>query len=159
MNIIHLDAIPETVDISPKGKYASTDKEISIAHGREPTSTDLRLRHPFDVAITKIPPGKANCPYHSHSAQWEYYQVLKGEGEVRDPDGYHPIREGDTFLFPPDIPHQLRNTGTKDLEILIVADNPLGESGYYPDSGKWMVRSPQRKLLRSQALDYFDGEE
>jgi hypothetical protein len=43
--------------------------------------------------------------------------------------------------------------------LYIVADNPIGESCHYPDSGKWMVRSPERRLLRSEPLDYFDGEE
>ena len=47
----------------------------------------------------------------------------------------------------------------EDLVLYIVADNPFGESCHYPDSGKWMVRSPERRLLRSEALDYFDGEE
>ena len=35
----------------------------------------------------------------------------------------------------------------------------MGESTYYPDSKKWGVRSPERSILRSGALDYYDGEE
>ena len=35
----------------------------------------------------------------------------------------------------------------------------MGKSGYYPDSKKWMVKSPEGRLLRGEALDYFDGEE
>jgi hypothetical protein len=42
---------------------------------------------------------------------------------------------------------------------MVIADNPIGESGYYPDSKKWIVRSPERRILRSDALDYYDGEE
>jgi hypothetical protein len=41
----------------------------------------------------------------------------------------------------------------------VVADNPIGESGFYPDSGKWLVRFPERRIMRSENLDYFDGEE
>jgi hypothetical protein len=40
-----------------------------------------------------------------------------------------------------------------------VADNPIGETCYYPDSGKWLVRSPERSLIRSEPLGYLDGEE
>jgi hypothetical protein len=40
-----------------------------------------------------------------------------------------------------------------------VADNPIGESAYYPDSQKWLVRSPERRIVRGDGLDYFDGEE
>ena len=42
---------------------------------------------------------------------------------------------------------------------LLVAYNPLGESCHYPDSKKWVVRSPERRLIRSEPLDYYDGEE
>jgi hypothetical protein len=40
-----------------------------------------------------------------------------------------------------------------------VADNPIGDSWYQPDSNKWGVPIPERMYVRSQPLDYFDGEE
>jgi len=43
--------------------------------------------------------------------------------------------------------------------MYVVADNPIGESTHYPDSDKWTVRSPERRTIRSQPLDYWDGEE
>jgi hypothetical protein len=43
--------------------------------------------------------------------------------------------------------------------LYVVADNPIGESYYYPDSKKWGVNSPERRIVRSEPLDYFDGEE
>ena len=159
MRKVNVRNIQEEQWASPKGKYASADKEISVALGRDPTSTDLKLRHPFDVEICRIPPGKAMCPYHSHSAQWEFYQVISGMGQVRDESGLHPIEEGDAFIYPPDEAHQLINSSTTDLVLLIVADNPIGETCYYPDSGKWLVRSPERRLIRSEGLEYCDGEE
>jgi uncharacterized cupin superfamily protein len=70
-----------------------------------------------------------------------------------------PLEPGDAFLFEPGQPHQLLSDPAEDLVLYIVADNPIGESCHYPDSGKWMVRSPERRLLRSEPLDYFDGEE
>jgi len=45
------------------------------------------------------------------------------------------------------------------LVMYVVADNPIGESGYYPDSKKWIVRCPERAILRSDPLDYYVGEE
>lgn len=159
MKKINLSDIPAQEWTSPKGKFASLDQEISVALGRKPESTDLKERHPFDVDLCRIPPGKIACPYHSHSAQWEYYQALKGRGKVRDPEGLHPIEPGDCFLFAPGEPHQVINDGSEMLELLIVADNPLGESCYYPDSAKWLVRSPERRVIRSEPIDYNDGEE
>ena len=144
---------------SPKGKFVGTGKGVSEALGRKPLSTDFMERHPFDVEITRIPPGKVPFPYHSHSAQWEFYHVIAGNGTVRDKDGITPNEPGDAFIFPPDQPHQLINDGSEDLILYVIADNPISESCYYPDSKKWLVRSPERRLIRSEGLDYFEGEE
>jgi hypothetical protein len=43
--------------------------------------------------------------------------------------------------------------------LYVVADNPIGDSWYQPDSNKWGVPIPERTYVRSQPLDYFDGEE
>lgn len=159
MKIVNLRDIPEEPWTSPKGKFSAASREVSGALGRRPLSTDLRERHPFDVEICRVPPGKANYPYHSHSAQWEFYQVISGCGQVRHKAGTNAIKAGDTFIFPPDEPHQLINDSAADLVVMVIADNPVGESCHYPDSGKWLVRSPARALIRSAPLDYLDGEE
>jgi uncharacterized cupin superfamily protein len=159
MRKINIKTIEELTWSSPKGKFAGAGKEISEELGRKPQSMDLNERHPFDVEIVRLAPGQTPYPYHSHSAQWEYYQVLEGRGSVRHKDGTTPIEAGDVFLFKPGEAHALTNNSSADLILLVIADNPIGESCYFPDSNKWMVRSPERKLIRSDALEYFDGEE
>jgi uncharacterized cupin superfamily protein len=159
MKKINTRDIPEETWQSPKGVFASADKEVSVALGREPASTDLMKRQPFDVEICRIPAGKSSCPYHSHSAQWEFYHVISGTGSVRDKDGRTPIGAGDAFLFRPGLAHQITSDSSGDLVLYIVADNPIGETCHYPDSGKWLVRSPDRALIRSAPLEYLDGEE
>jgi uncharacterized cupin superfamily protein len=159
MRKINLGDIPEESWFSPKGKFGGASKEISVALGRKPHSTDLNERHPFDVEVSRLPPGMSVCPYHAHSAQWEFYHVISGNGVVRHQDGTTPIEPGDAFIFEPNQAHQLTNSGSQDLVFLTVADNPIGESCYYPDSEKWLVRSPERKIIRSDPLDYYDGEE
>lgn len=159
MRKINTHELEEVSWTSPKGKFGGFGKEISEALGRDPESTDLQKRHPFDVELMRIPPGKSSCPYHSHSAQWEFFHVLAGQGAVRHQDGTTAVGPGDAFLFPPGEPHELINDGTVDLIVYVVADNPIGESCHYPDSGKWLVRSPERRLIRSNDLDYYDGEE
>ena len=152
------DIIPSS-KTSPKGKFSRSNRDVSVALGRKPDSTDLNERHPFDVQVCTIPPGVSRCPYHAHTAQWEFFHVLSGTGAVRHKDGVTRIEKGDAFLFAPDEPHQLINDGTGDLELYIVADNPIGETCYYPDSAKWSVESPAGYIMRSEPLDYFDGEE
>jgi len=126
--------------------------------------TQARVHRPqraasFDVEILRIPPGKAPYSYHSHSAQWEFYHVISGSGVVRHKDGTTPIEAGDAFIFKPGEPHQITNDTTEDMILYVVADNPIGDTYYQPDSNKWGVPIPERRNVRSQPLDYFDGEE
>ena len=159
MKKINSNELTEEAWSSPKGKFAGAGKEISEALGRNPRSTDLMERHPFDVEMIRIPPGKTAYPFHLHSAQWEFYHVISGTGGVRHKDGMTPVGPGDAFLFKPNEPHQLINDGAQDLVLYVVADDPNGESVYYPDSQKWGVQSPERRVFRGLALDYYDGEE
>jgi uncharacterized cupin superfamily protein len=159
MKKINTNTLPDEAWASPKGKYRGSSRDVSIALGRKPQSMDLNERHPFDVEITRIAPGQTPYPYHSHSAQWEFYHVISGRGVVRHQAGTTPIEPGDAFIFQPGEPHQLINDGQEDLILYVVADNPIGESAHYPDSGKWLVRSPERRLLRSESIEYYDGEE
>ena len=91
---------------SPEGEIIGAGKEISEELGRKPDSTDLNERHPFDVEICRIPPGKTPYTYHSHSAQWEFYHVISGSGVVCHTEGTTPIEVGDAFLFNLNEPHQ-----------------------------------------------------
>jgi uncharacterized cupin superfamily protein len=159
MRKINVKEIAEETWCSPKGKFAGASIGISEALGRKPHSTDIKERHPFDVEICRVPPGKINYPYHSHSAQWEFYHVISGRGTVRHAEGNAPIEAGDAFIFQPGEPHQIINDSPDDLVLYVVADNPIGESAYYPDSKKWLVRDPERRLIRSEPLLYHDGEE
>ena len=159
MKKINTHTLEEHTWTSPKGKFGGAGKEVSEALGRQPLSTDLMQRHPFDVEILRIPPGQTPYPYHSHSAQWEFYHVISGRGQVRDEEGMTPIETADAFLFKPGEAHQIINESDADLILYVVADNPIGESCHYPDSGKWLVRSPGRHLIRSESLEYYDGEE
>ena len=160
MQKVNTNDMPEDPWASPKGKFAASSKEVSVALGRKPLSTDLNERHPFDVEICRIAPGQTPYPYHSHATQWEFYHVISGRGVVRHAEGTTQIQAGDAFIFRPGEPHQMTNDGTEDLVLYVVADNPFGESVHYPDSNKWLVRSPERRLIRSaEGLDYYDGEE
>ncbi|HWM24016.1 MAG TPA: cupin domain-containing protein [Chthoniobacterales bacterium] len=85
--------------------------------------------------------------------------MISGKGIVRHKDGMTPIEEGDAFIFKPDEPHQLINDGSEDLVLYVVADNPIAESSYFHDRKKWLVRLPERAMIRSENLEYYDAEE
>jgi uncharacterized cupin superfamily protein len=159
MRKVNTNDVEELAWTSPKGKYSGFGKQISEALGRVPSSTDIMQRHPFDIEILRVAPGATPYFYHSHSVQWEFYHVISGSGTVRHQEGTTPIVTGDAFLFKPNEPHQIINTGPEDLVLYVVADNPMGEACYHPDSNKWSVSIPERRIISSGALDYFDGEE
>lgn len=159
MRKINTNDLPELIWQSTKGTFQSAGKQVSEALGWNVDSASARDRHPFVVEILRVPPGQKPYPFHSHSAQWEFYHVISGRGLARHDDGNTPIAAGDAFIFGPGEAHQLINDSSEDLVVYVIADDPVGESGYYPDSGKWIVRSPERRLLRGDSLDYYDGEE
>jgi uncharacterized cupin superfamily protein len=162
MHKVNLKDIKEEPWRSPRGKFAVSFKGISVALGRDPDSFDLAKRHPFDLEWNRLPPGKHNFPYHAHSAEWELYLVVSGKGSVRHKDGTTEVVPGDAFIFAPNEPHQISNFGSEDLIYYVIADNPIGESSYYPDSGKWKVNrssAADRIVLKGKETDYFDGEE
>ncbi len=166
MRKVNLKDVPEQERKSPKGKFHKFVKDISIALGREPDSLDLVKRHPFDLALVRIPKGKSFCPYHSHSAESEFYFVVAGRGSVRDKDGSTIVNAGDAFFFQPGEAHQLTNAGDEDFVYYVIADNPrsggsTGDSCYYPDSGKWAVvkEGLEEVIVKGAEVDYHDGEE
>jgi mannose-6-phosphate isomerase-like protein (cupin superfamily) len=159
MKKINTNMIEELTWASPKGKFTGAGKDVSESLGWDPHSPEPKNRHPFAVEILRISPGQTPYPYHSHAAQWEFYHVISGRGLARDEEGKTRIEAGDAFIFAPGESHQFINDSSEDLVLYVIADNPIGESCYYPDSQKWLVRSPERRLLGSGELDYYDGEE
>ena len=143
---------------SPKGKYHIFRRHISLAMGGKKDTGTWGGGHPFDLELTRIPPGATNWPHHAHSAQWELYIILSGCGRVRTPEGWQNIGPGDSFIHPPGEPHQIHNNGTEDLLYYVVADNPQADIGTYPDSGKWFAK-PQRKTFEIVEVNYYKGEE
>ena len=156
------------VKTSPKGRYESYNKSMSskLSAGvrtREsfPWRGDEQApvrRRPFEVELVRLRPGKRNSPRHCHSAQWEYYIVLLGHGEMLQEAGMPalPLAPGDHVVQPPGWVHTVANTGGEDLVYYVIADNPVDEHCYYPDSDKWLAADT---IFRMQEADYFDGEE
>ena len=161
MRKVNLNQIKEDERKSPAGTFHKFVKDISIALGREKDSLDLMKRHPFDLALIRIPKGKSYCPYHGHSAETEFYLVVSGRGSVRDESGKSEVGPGDAFLFQPGEAHQLSAAGEEDFVYYVIADNPRGDACYYPDSGKWAapIEGGGEAIVKGVEADYFLGEE
>jgi mannose-6-phosphate isomerase-like protein (cupin superfamily) len=159
MKTINLDRMPWAERKSPKGKFHIFYRNVAGAFRSAKTGPGFPEKPPFEFAVLRIPPGAANFPFHSHAAEWEFYYIASGSGVMRAGKKRAKVAAGDCLMCPPGEPHQLINTGRKDLVYHVVANNSAADIWHYPDSGKWgfSVGPTFFKLMPVKA--YFSGEE
>lgn len=155
--VINLDALSFD-DVEENGYFTSRRASIGSRIG----ARDLGYN------LTELPPGKAQCPFHSHHAEEEMFFILAGEGELRfGPDRY-PLRAGDAVACPtggPEVAHQIVNTGAATLRYLALSTVKPLEVCEYPDSQKISASAGAhgartlRTIVRAEAgVDYYDRE-
>src|ERR1700744_248059 len=93
--------IQEEKSTSPKGKFCVFDRPLNDALGADSRSMDLTKRWPFDVELTRMPPGAINYPFHMHANAYEFYIVVSGTPTSRHKDGTTEAQPGDFFMFVP----------------------------------------------------------
>ncbi|MDB6167838.1 MAG: Cupin domain protein [Verrucomicrobia bacterium] len=157
MKIVNIPKLPWEDYSSPGGKYVASWKQPSEKLGDRRNAWP-KGGHPFNLELNRVPPGKAPCPFHFHTTQWEMFVIVSGTGTVRAGRKRQKIKAGDAFIHPPGEAHQIINTGKQDLVFYIIADNPPVDIFHYPDSGKWGLR-PYGKYFRMAQASYYDGEE
>lgn len=118
--------------------------------------------------LTELPPGKAQCPFHSHREEEEMFLILDGEGELRFGEQRFKLRRHDVIACPTggaEVAHQIVNTGNAPLRYLSLSTVSTTEVCEYPDSGKigiFASTSPTsgvRRMFRAESgVDYYDRE-
>jgi uncharacterized cupin superfamily protein len=155
--LVNLDEV-EFNDIEDNGFYTSKRALFSAGIGARKLGYNL----------TELPPGKAQCPFHSHREEEEMFLILEGEGELRFGDQRFKLRKHDVVACPTgdaSVAHQIINTGSAPLRYLslsVLSDTEVCE---YPDSNKVGIFSSAsgaaalRKMVRAEAtVDYYDRE-
>ena len=156
--LINLDEV-QFDDIEDNGFYTSKRARFSAAIGARKLGYNL----------TELPPGKSQCPFHSHHEEEEMFLILEGEGELRFGAQRFKLRPLDVVACPTggaEVAHQIINTGVTRLRYLSLSNVSPTEVCQYPDSQKVGVfargiagTSGVRKLFRSEAgVDYYDRE-
>ena len=145
-------------DIEKNGYYTSQRAQFSAGIGARKLGYNL----------TVLPPGKAQCPFHSHRNEEEMFFILEGEGELRFGDQRYAIRKHDVIACPtggPEVAHQIINTGAADMRYLSLSNNEAVEVCEYPDSNKVAVFASEpntphlRKLFLSETeVEYYERE-
>jgi uncharacterized cupin superfamily protein len=155
---INLTAVPVEETKSPKGRYHLFAQDISQAMRQNNGGKFKPNVWPYEIELVRLPPRAANWPYHSHSAQWEFYMIVAGRGKLRTDAGTVEVREGDCFAHPPGEAHQITNAGATDMVYYVIASNTPSDICHYPDSGKWSLPG-QNKTVHVQPMNYYEGEE
>ena len=109
--------------------------------------------------LTRVPPGRSACPFHTHQIEDEAFFVLSGRGVLRYGDALREVGPGDCIACPAasGIAHQLANPFDEDFVYLAIGGNSANEVCTYPDSGKVNVRS-LRMVGHLRQTGYWDGE-
>lgn len=138
----------EFPDIEENGFYTSRRAQFSAAIGARQLGYNL----------TELPPGSAQCPFHSHRAEEEMFLILEGEGELRFGEQTYRIVKHDVIACPVGGPA----TALRYLALSNLADVEVCE---YPDANKVGVfaggaDAPRlRKLVRAESeVDCCDRE-
>jgi uncharacterized cupin superfamily protein len=155
--ILNLDEV-EFDDVEENGAYTSSRGQIGIHIGAKKLGYNL----------TVLPPGKVQCPFHSHHGEEEMFLILEGEGELRFGDRRYPIRKHDVIACPtggPEVAHQIINTGTTTMRYLALSTLSDVDACEYPDSQKVLIVTGRRdepglrKMFRAEnTVDYYDRE-
>ena len=145
-------------DVEENGLYTS----------RRATIGDRIGARQLGYNLTELPPGKVQCPFHSHHGEEEMFLILGGEGELRFGTERYPVRRHDVIACPTggaEVAHQIVNTGTETLRYLALSSVAEIETCEYPDSGKVSVVAGPRgarvvrgMFRRGDAVDYYEGE-
>ncbi len=99
----------------PEGKpHAATVRSWRVLNGDSIKNPNLKF-----VDDDIVPPGSA---IKSHVDSWdEVYYVITGKGTMTIDGETHDACEGDVFHIPPNSPHSLKNTSTRDLRFICIA--------------------------------------
>jgi uncharacterized cupin superfamily protein/catechol 2,3-dioxygenase-like lactoylglutathione lyase family enzyme len=155
--LVNLDEV-EFDDIEDNGIYTSRRALFSAGIGARKLGYNL----------TVLPPGKTQCPFHSHREEEEMFLILEGEGELRFGEQRYKLRKWDVIACPTggaEVAHQIINTGNTPMRYLSLSNLSTTEVCEYPDSqkiGVFATTSPTsslRRMFRAEAgVDYYDRE-
>ena len=111
------------------------------------------------VNLTRLPPGRALCPFHHHAHEDEVFYVVSGRGVLRYGDALYDIGPGHCISCPAGtgVAHQIANPYDEDLLYLAIGDHNPNEVCGYPDTGKVLIRS-LKKIGYLEPTAYAEGE-
>jgi mannose-6-phosphate isomerase-like protein (cupin superfamily) len=86
----------------------------------------------LSVAEIVVKAGQQTSGHH-HQHLEEVYCILEGTGVMCMEGMEQPVGPGDTVIILPGTTHELRNTGTQDLMMVVVCSPPFSLEDSHPD--------------------------
>ena len=160
-HVAHLSEIPVDKVNAPEGSAFGGRRQRVGAHiGAQ------KLGYSF----FNVPPGKAAFPHHTHTGNEEMIYIIDGEAILRLGKEELPVASGTVIACPTgaEYPHQLVNTGAKELRYLVVSTMEFPDICEYPDSNKVGAYATaavgaqvglRALYVKNKNVDYFDGED
>ncbi len=98
--------------------------------------------HRCSVCFYRLPPGKANFPYHYHEVNEEVFYIVSGSGVVLTAEGEKPIAAGDVIFCPPkpEGAHKIANTSPSEPLVYLEFDSAdYPDVTHYPKTGTFGI--------------------
>jgi uncharacterized cupin superfamily protein len=158
MSATETDETPQVVNVDEVPEEAHFDGE-HWGHAWKVLTPGMGRVGRLGMSQTRLPPGRAAVPFHTHEREDEVFFVLCGRGVLRYGATLRELRAGDCVSCPAGtgIGHQIANPYDQDLVYLAVGLHDPHEVCTYPDTGKVMVRSLKR-IGQLGHGPYMEGE-
>ena len=107
------------------------------------------------VHFYTLQPGKANYPYHYHTANEEVFYIISGQGTLKTPKGEKSISEGDVIVMPAheNGAHQLINTSDAPIVYLEVKTAKSPEICVQPELDKFVTLAGGKLFAKAYKMD------
>src|SRR3990170_6828580 len=159
-HVIHLSGVPVDKINAPEGSVFGGKRRRVGAHvGAQ------KLGYSFFT----VPPGKTAFPYHNHVGNEEMIYIIDGDGILRLGKDELAVSADTVIACPPgDFPHQLINTGSRELRYLVVSTMEYPDISEYPDSNKigaYATAAVGRQVgfralfVKDRHVGYYEGED
>ena len=110
----------------------------------------------LEIQFYTLQPGKANYPYHYHTANEEVFYVISGQGTLKTPDGEKTVSEGDVIVMPAheNGAHMLINNFDAPLTYIEIQTVNSPDVAIRPEDGKFcIIGGPKEVFLKTFKTD------
>ncbi|HEX4234618.1 MAG TPA: cupin domain-containing protein [Caldimonas sp.] len=111
--------------------------------------------------VTRLEPGRAASPFHSHHVGEEMFFILEGSGTLRFGSARYPVRKGDFIACPPggaEIAHQLIAGPDGELAFIGLDQRAMAGRTWAGGEASSSATFDNRYVQDGSEVEYWIGE-